>query len=403
MNFPSFLLQDLFLACVTDVHVSSSIEASISSTSVTSPTSVPGSKESNPGESASATASLTPAQQKEKAEEKIATDLKTWQEKFSVAADKGSDDLKERVQEIVSSQLESGAATYGESLVLALERTAEEQLEGLKTKTNEIVESLSDTCTFQDEEDAQGKLLEAVRSSGIAIREKAHKLREWYNNFDTELVRRASAASDSTLDVLDSIRDLGLQEIGMRWAWMDGVTYKDWAKYHALKKQFAEWRKEVRDVGMEHEDLKHARSLGSDILSNGMLIAESVAKELSRVKEIGKWKIEARDSSEDFTDRTVAASSVRADKSIPPCSAEEIRPSGTPSASASADKQNTEQGSQPSDSDLGDSPVDDHSGPNDPDDVTVNNDGSTVLGGAAAEAIDNRDFTDNAEERLEAR
>lgn len=324
--------------------------------------------------------------------------------------------MKERIQEIVGSQLESGAATYGENLVLALEKTAEEQLEGLKTKTNEIVESLPDVCTFQDEEEAQGRLLEAVRSSGIAIREKAHKLREWFSNFDAELVRRASTASESTLDVLDSIRDLGLQEIGMRWAWMDGVTYKDWAKYHALKKQFVEWREEVRDVGMEHEDLKHARSLGSDILSNGMSIAESVAKELSRVKEIGKWKIEARDSSEDFTDRTVAASSVRADKGIPPCSTEEIRSSGTPSSSNSADKQNAEQGAQPLDCDLDDSPVDDGVDRNDNDegipseqDETTryngkrNSDSSTFLGGAAAEAMDNQAFTDDIKENPETR
>ena len=52
----------------------------------------------------------------------------------------------------------------------------------------------------------------------------------------------------STLEVLDGIRDLGLQEIGMRWAWMEGVTYKHWAKYHDLKRQvrFLETRGQLR-------------------------------------------------------------------------------------------------------------------------------------------------------------
>lgn len=363
-----------------NVHASSSIEASISSTSVTSAASVTDSKGSGSTEAHPATSSLTPSQQKELAQEKIATDLKTWQEKFSIVADRGSDDLKERVQEIVGSQLESGAITYGESLVLALKKTAEEQLEGLKLKTHEIVESLPDACTSKDEEDARGELLDAVRTSGIAIRERAHKLREWFNNFDAELVRRVSAASDSTLDVLDSIRSLGLQEIGMRWAWMDGVTYKDWAKYHALKKQLAEWREEVRHVGMEHEDLKHARSMGSDILSNGMSIAESVAKELTRLKEIGKWKIEARDSSEDFIEQTVAAASVRADKGIPPCSADPSDRQLPPSSATRLDEQNTDQPSEGGNHIL-------HS--------------STILVGAAAEVIDSRSSVDGVDEKLE--
>ncbi|KAK2762598.1 hypothetical protein FQN54_000771 [Arachnomyces sp. PD_36] len=374
-------------------EVDNSVEAS-SSTTVTSATSgqISDSKGSSVTEADPTTTPLSPEEQKEQAKEKISTDLKTWQEKFSVAADKGSDDLKERIQEIVGSQLESGAITYGESLVLALEKTANEELHNLKTKTNEIVEELSEACTVQEEENAHGKLLDAVRSSGIAIRDKAHSLREWYNNFDSELLRRASAASDSTLDVLDNIRNLGLQEIGMRWAWMDGVTYKDWAKYHALKKQFAEWRKEVRDVGMEHEALKNARSTGSDVLSHGMSIAEGVARELSRLKEIGKWKIEARDSSEDFTDRTSDASSVREEKGIPSCTVAETQSSETAAA---------ENAEQPADTGFDDESIDtdqeepdDHQGERIPD-------SSSIWGGAAAESMTNQDSTDLAEEQLE--
>ena len=404
----------------TDTHFYSSIEASVSSAS-SSTVQVSGSTESSTTEPESSPTPLTPAQKKEQAQEKIALDLKTWQEKFSVAADKGSDDLKERVGEIVASQLESGSRTYGESLVLSLEKTAEEELETLKSQTNRIVESLSEVCTTQDEDNAQSELLNAVRASGVALRERAHDLRQWFNNFDAELLRRASAASDSTLDVLDSIRDLGLQEIGMRWAWMDGVTYKDWAKYHALKKQFAEWRKEVRAVGMEHDDLTNARTTGSDILSNGMAVAENVARELSRIKEVGKWKIEARDSSEDFTDRSESAASVRAEKGIPACSVavEESVPSGSHTEESSAtstsvedieDSEQTEQSPDldtdsvaddevtlPLSSTSGDSP--DES--NDTDDEQTE-DSSAVWGGAVAQAMNNEGSADgdNVEESM---
>lgn len=249
------------------------------------------------------TTKLNPSQQIEQAREVISNDLYRWQEKFAIAADKGVEDLDERVKEIVDSQVEGSAKKYGESLVEALQAVVEKQLSDVKVQINTIVENLPDEATPQIEDDAKGELLKEVRSAGVAIRDRAHALREWHNSFDNELTGRVSAAVESTLDILDSIRDLGLQEIGMRWAWMDGVTYKDWAKYHALKAQFEDWRTEVRDAGMQNNRLEEARDLANDILSRGMTIAEDAAKELTRLKEVGKWKIEAREVSDNFDTR----------------------------------------------------------------------------------------------------
>lgn len=233
----------------------------------------------------------------------MASDLHKWQEKFTVAADKGVDDLEERIKEIVDRQIEGASRRHGDSLVEALLAVSEQQLSDIKERINAIVKSLPDEATPKIEDDAQGELLKEIRSAGVAIRDRAHALREWQSSFDDELTRRVSAAVESTLDILDGIRDLGLQEIGMRWAWMDGVTYKDWAKYHALKAQFEDWRSEVRDIGMQNERLGEARDLANEILSRGMTIAENAAKELTRLKEVGKWKIEAREVSDNFDTR----------------------------------------------------------------------------------------------------
>ncbi|GAD93101.1 conserved hypothetical protein [Paecilomyces variotii No. 5] len=246
---------------------------------------------------------LTPSQQIEEARPIVASDLQKWQEKFAAAADKGVDDLEERVKEIVDRQIEGGSRKHGETLVEALQAVADQHLADIKTRINAIVKGLPDEATPETEDDARGELLKEIRAAGVAIRDRAHALREWQSSFDDELTRRVSAAVESTLDILDGIRDLGLQEIGMRWAWMDGVTYKDWAKYHALKAQFENWRSEVRDVGMQNERLGEARDLANDILSRGMAIAEKAARELTRLKEVGKWKIEAREVSDDFDTR----------------------------------------------------------------------------------------------------
>ncbi|PGH36123.1 hypothetical protein GX50_00978 [[Emmonsia] crescens] len=247
------------------------------------------------------------------ARETIATDLRTWQEKFAIAADKGSEDLDERVVKIVESHVldakESGAA-----LVSELETVGNQELESLKSKINDIVRGLPDKSTLEDREAAEDQLAHAVRTSGFAIRAAAQKLRQWLADFNSNLHVEVAAASDATIEVLDQIRDLGLQNIGMKWAWMDGVTYKDWAKYNALKKQLHSWRDEVREIGMQHDAYEEAKALGNDIVNRGMAIAEGTAKELTRLKEVGKWKIEAEEVSDDFETRTSDAAEARASK-----------------------------------------------------------------------------------------
>ncbi|WEW57841.1 hypothetical protein PRK78_003308 [Emydomyces testavorans] len=261
-------------------------------------------------DTAPATTSLS--SKREQAQKQIAHDLKTWQEKFAVAADKGCDELEREVVAILETVRKSGAIEKGEKLVSELETVSQQELKSLKTEINDIVRALPENASTEDEVAAQDALVRALRSSGLAIREQAHSLRKWFNDYDNGLVQRVSTILASTLDVLDDIRDLGLQEIGMRWAWMDGVTYKDWAKFHALKKRFLEWHDEVRNVGMQHEGFLEVRAIGDDIISRGMVIAEKAAKELLDLKEVGIWKIQAGDSSSNFEINVIDRAKTRA-------------------------------------------------------------------------------------------
>ncbi|KAE8138274.1 hypothetical protein BDV38DRAFT_270742 [Aspergillus pseudotamarii] len=246
---------------------------------------------------------LSPTELAAQTREKIESDLRTWQEKFSVAADKGVEDLEERLYELVGNYVNGGAKYHGESLVTALETAVEHELSAVKLRIGELTEALPNEYS-PAEQTAQSELLKDIRQAAVIIRDRAHAIREWHNSFDQELVHRVSSRVNSTLDVLDSVRDLGLQEIGMRWAWMDGVTYKDWARYHALKAQFEDWKGKFREVGMRHPKLEDARALSDDILSRGMDTAEAAAKELARLKDVGRWKIAAREVSDNFDTRS---------------------------------------------------------------------------------------------------
>ncbi|KAH1623181.1 hypothetical protein KXV58_008659 [Aspergillus fumigatus] len=246
---------------------------------------------------------LSPAEQTAQAREKIASDLQTWQRRFATAVEKGSEDLEERVEEIVESYIRSGVNSHGESLITALETVVQDEISSVKLRINELAESLPGEEAPEQEGKVQDELLKEIRRAAISVRDRAHAVREWRNSFDQELTRRTSAAVNSTLDVLDSVRDLGLQEIGMRWAWMEGVTYKDWAKYHALKAQFEDWKNDIFNVGMQHVKVEEAKELANDILDRGMEVAEDAAKELARLKDVGRWKIAAREASDDFETR----------------------------------------------------------------------------------------------------
>jgi hypothetical protein len=290
--------------------VESSISASSRSTSASTVAATPEiiSDTSTPSEeSPSAKTSLTSAEQIAAAREQIAADLHLWQEKFAKAADKGSEDLQDRVRSIIDGLTKTEVEGEGRRLATALNKTVEKEMINFKSQIVSVVSGLSQESSASDEEAAEKELQHAIRQSANSIRSPAAAIREWHAKFEANIAQRAAAAAEYTLDILDNIRDLGLQEIGMRWAWMDGVTYKDWAKYHELKKQFDHWRNEVREVATKHEVLEEAKKAAEGVVEEAMDTARDAAMELVRLNDVGKWKIHARDSTDNFESRAMPA------------------------------------------------------------------------------------------------
>lgn len=260
--------------------------------------------------------SRTPEEEAEDVREKIANDLKNWQEKFAKAAGKGTEELDKRIKEITEQQVKKQVHGLGDAFLVQLEETAKSEYVKVKKTINKIVKSLPEEQAEEDVAKAEDEVAKAVRSSGQAVKSKAQALRTWKEKFDNETQSLIAAASDSTLEVIDNIRDLGLQEVGMRWAWMEGVTYKDWSNYHSVKKTFDQWRNEVEAVAKDHPSLLKALSSAEDIEARGMTIAEDAAKELIRLKEVGMWKVRSVDTSDDFSTRVMPAKVALAGKKI---------------------------------------------------------------------------------------
>jgi hypothetical protein len=291
----------------------SSMSSSISAASATS-TKISSSSITSVSSSVSSSASpvdtpLSEEEQRAKAQEVVAEDLKTWQEKFARAADQGSDELDDRITEITDRAIQNQSGV-GEAHLIQLEETVNSELKNLKKRIISLVKD-SETKEVTDED-----IIAAVRKAGFAIKAKAQAVRTWRQTFDHETNDLVAKAADDTFQIIDHIRDLGLQEIGMRWAWTDGITHKDWAKYHAMKNKFEEWRQDVEEVATGHPGLENARVASEDIESRAMAVAADAAKELGRLKETGSWKLSVGDTSDDWSTKHVPAAAVVAAKKV---------------------------------------------------------------------------------------
>lgn len=240
---------------------------------------------------------LSEAEIRAKAQEIVQRDLKTWQEKFVKAAEEGADELEERIGEIAERLINSQVQGVGKAHLVQLEETVKSNLDGLKSAILAIVES----STGKDDHDAEEKIHAAVRNAGVSIKDKAQAIRTWRQNYEKERKYLVSKAAEDTLTILDHIGDLGMQEIGMRWAWTDGITHKDWAKYHALKPKFDQWRDEVAKIEVDHPAIAAAVAAATEIEEEAMGVAEKAAEELSRLREVARWKLANQDTSEDWS------------------------------------------------------------------------------------------------------
>jgi hypothetical protein len=237
--------------------------------------------------------------------ERLNDDLRKWQTKFAVAADKGAEDLEHRVAEITERQVENGVKGHGRALVVKLEETADSTIANLKNIIKRTVESISEDATEEDLESAYEKCSSKARELGLTVKDKAQDVRVWKASYDQETDLLVQAAVRSTVEVLEKIHGLGLQEVGMRWAWTDGVTYNDWQNYHKLKTTLTEWQAEVEAVGSRHEGLRVAHEEAKNLEDEAMAIAARMVTELVRLKDVSKWKIWAGDATDDFSNKAV--------------------------------------------------------------------------------------------------
>ncbi|KAI0390358.1 hypothetical protein F5Y17DRAFT_68497 [Xylariaceae sp. FL0594] len=241
----------------------------------------------------------------------VAEDLELWQTKFTQVAEEGALEIEEQVDEISSRVIANNANTMGRSLIAQLESTVSSEIDGLKRA---MLDTLRNSNTNAKERDEQ--LAAAVRGAGLAIKNKAQSIRDWRQNYEQETEIAVTKAAEEHFRIIEQTRDLALQKIGMKWAWMDGVTYKDWQKYHQLRERLDGWTEDLKALITSHPGLAASQTAGIAIEDEGMAIAQEAAEELGRLKQVAAWKATAEDFSDDFDSSTMQLAAEAAEKRL---------------------------------------------------------------------------------------
>ena len=251
---------------------------------------------------------------KEEIREIIKADLVNWKVKFDVATEKAAQDLNSQIDEILI-EAKNRQEIHVQKEIESLEELIEREFSFLK----EVVQELARPVDFEKEKEHQQtseeKFAAKSRKSGIEIRDKAQSIRVESQQFLSDVYANVVKAADSHLDGLDSVLDLAMQELGMKWAWMDYVTYKDWQKYHELKKDFDNLRRSVVQAAQRNQKLTEiTRWTENDWEGKATEIAKEAADELKRLKTVSKRKIQLSDPSDDFSESVAEGALPAAEK-----------------------------------------------------------------------------------------
>ncbi|THX08767.1 hypothetical protein D6D18_01526 [Aureobasidium pullulans] len=294
---------------------SSTIVTSSPSAAVSSASSVIESIMTKASSAVVASPSMAPPEDEPSAAEQFSQDLKVWEEHVSIAVREGLDHLRERIQEICDRQVETQTNGVGEALIIQLEEGSSSAFRSLKARVESVIEHLPEEPSESDVSSAQESINKEVKKAGQTIKQKAQNVRDWKQTFDKDITRLIEAAANSTLETIDNIRDLRLQEIGRRWASNAAITHRDWTKYNDLKKASSKGRDEVAALATSNE-LAEAKKGAYQVEEKAMAVAENAAKELARLKSVSQWKLEARDSSDDFNTKYAPAAAAWAKQQV---------------------------------------------------------------------------------------
>ncbi|KAK9472088.1 uncharacterized protein V1510DRAFT_430779 [Dipodascopsis tothii] len=153
----------------------------------------------------------------------IAADVAQWTDKFRSAGKQAVTNLNAELEDLTNG-------------VLAQLAGAAADLARARSEVEPTLISSSEREQGADLADGLGRpeAAQLAADTSAAIVARTHALVD-------EFHAQAGDVRTGVLEVFNSVTEVGLRELGHKWAWMDGVTWRDWKEFQHLRKMATEF------------------------------------------------------------------------------------------------------------------------------------------------------------------
>ncbi|KAK6519570.1 hypothetical protein TWF281_003393 [Arthrobotrys megalospora] len=224
------------------------------------------------------------AEQIEEARPQVEADLVSWGTKFEEAGLKASAEVVAQLDELCSKVMKEQTPLSTEILT-DLEARIEKEYRDFEQGLGTLLDSPAETKYVLMGYDG---LVGRTRNN---LKEKQTQIKSRTQEFLMDTYQTTAKIVDAALADMDSAHDIGMQELGMKWAWMDGVTYKDWAKYHELKKAFGSLKTKVIRSGQGHKGLREVTDYAKSIDDAAADVLKVARAEVTKLEKAGRQRL----------------------------------------------------------------------------------------------------------------
>ncbi|KAK6348423.1 hypothetical protein TWF718_006218 [Orbilia javanica] len=226
----------------------------------------------------------TSTEQIESARPLVEADLESWGSKFEEAGTKASADVVSQLDELCGKVMKEHG-TLSTEIMTDLEARIEKEYRDFEQGLGTLLDSPAETKYVMIGYDGLvGRTVQNLKEKQAQIKGRTQELL-----MDT--YQTTAKIVDAALAEMDSAHDIGMQELGMKWAWMDGVTYKDWAKYHDLKKAFGSLKTKVIRSGQGHKGLREVTDYAKSIDDAAAEVLKVARVEVAKLEKVGRQRV----------------------------------------------------------------------------------------------------------------
>ncbi|TGJ70284.1 hypothetical protein EYR41_006259 [Orbilia oligospora] len=224
------------------------------------------------------------AEQIEAARPQVEADLESWGAKFEEAGVKASADVVSQLDELCGKVMKEHG-TLSTEILTDLEARIEKEYRDFEQGLGTLLDSPAETKYVMVGYDGLvGRTMQNLKEKQTQIKGRTQELL-----MDT--YQTTAKIVDAALAEMDSAHDIGMQELGMKWAWMEGVTYKDWAKYHDLKKAFGSLKTKVIRSGQGHKGLREVTDYAKSIDDAAADVLKVARVEVGKLEKLGRQRL----------------------------------------------------------------------------------------------------------------